>query len=69
MLEYTKIILNKVSFDKKLFAKELEKSFKVLEAKEIIQLRSWLEKNYQGDFSDVIGYCFDGTHTFDTRKN
>ncbi len=42
MLEYTKTILQKVSFDAKLFAKEVRKAAKRLLPSEIEELRIWL---------------------------
>lgn len=42
MFNYTKSILERVSFDSKLFCKELEKAVKVLLPYEIEQLRDWL---------------------------
>ena len=42
MYSYTKSILERVSFDSKLFCKELEKALKVLLPYEIDQLRNWL---------------------------
>lgn len=42
MFSYTKTILERVSFDPKLFAKELKKAFKVLLPYEIEQLTEWL---------------------------
>lgn len=42
MFDYTKSILERVSFDSKLFCKELEKAIKVLLPYEIEQLRDWL---------------------------
>ena len=42
MYSYTKSILERVSFDLKLFCKELEKALKVLLPYEIDQLRNWL---------------------------
>lgn len=41
MLEYCKTVLVKVSFDKKLFEKELKKALKSLVPEEIKQLREW----------------------------
>ncbi|GLB50272.1 hypothetical protein [Neptunitalea lumnitzerae] len=43
MLEYTKTILAKVSFDAILFKKELEKAVKRLLPYEIEELRLWLQ--------------------------
>lgn len=42
MFEYTKTILNKVSFDSNLFCKELEKAIKRLLPYELEELRIWV---------------------------
>jgi DNA replication protein DnaD len=42
MFMYTKSILKRVSFNQKLFCKELEKALKNLLPYEIEQLRNWL---------------------------
>ena len=42
MYSYTKSILERVSFDPKLFCKELEKAVRSLLPYEIDQLRDWL---------------------------
>ena len=42
MFTYTKSILERVSFDPKLFCKELEKALKNLLPYELEQLREWL---------------------------
>lgn len=42
MYEYTKSILERVSFDPMLFCKELEKAIKTLLPYEMEQLREWL---------------------------
>jgi DNA replication protein DnaD len=44
MLNYTKSVLKRVSFDVNLFAKELEKACKVLLPYELEELTSWLIK-------------------------
>ncbi|MAW21161.1 MAG: hypothetical protein CMD16_02050 [Flavobacteriales bacterium] len=41
MLEFSKKILKKVSFDKKLFKKELSKSARWLNKQEVITLKIW----------------------------
>jgi len=41
MLEFSKKILGKVSFDPKLFKKELQKSARWLNQKEMIHLKIW----------------------------
>ncbi|MEM1257658.1 MAG: hypothetical protein AAF039_02950 [Bacteroidota bacterium] len=44
MLEYTKTVLQKVSFDAKLFAKEVRKAVSRLLPEEIEELRIWLKQ-------------------------
>lgn len=44
MLEYSKTVLKKVSFDVKLFCKELEKAISRLLPEEVEQLKLWLLK-------------------------
>lgn len=43
MLDYTKTILQKVSFDTRLFMKELSKSVSWLMPGEIEELKAWLQ--------------------------
>ena len=42
MYSYTKSVLERVSFDPKLFCKELEKALKLMLPYEVDQLRDWL---------------------------
>ncbi len=44
MLEYTKTVLKKVSFDTKLFCKELKKAISNLLPDEIEELKRWLHQ-------------------------
>ncbi|WP_350285369.1 hypothetical protein [uncultured Croceitalea sp.] len=44
MLEYTKTVLQKVSFDARLFAKEVKKAISRLLPEEIEELKIWLER-------------------------
>jgi len=44
MLEYSKMVLKKVSFDTKLFCKELKKAISNLLPHEIEELRVWLQQ-------------------------
>lgn len=48
MLEYSKFILQKVSFDEILFKKELEKALKILLPEEIKQLINWAKEQFYG---------------------
>jgi hypothetical protein len=43
-LEYTKYILEKVSFDIELLKKEYKKALKNLKTEEVSQLNSWIKK-------------------------
>jgi len=58
MLEYFKKILSKVSFDSKLFEKELKKALKALLASEIEELRSWCYAQFIGLYPDILQRCF-----------
>jgi hypothetical protein len=42
MLEYSKLILSKMTFDRKLFKKELRKAFRYLDREERKQLIIWV---------------------------
>ena len=42
MFDYTKSILERVSFDPLLFSKELEKAIKTLLPFELVQLKKWV---------------------------
>lgn len=61
MLEYVKMILQKVSFDLSLFEKELQKSLsKYLNTEEeIASLKSWCYLHYSSpEFSLLLDKCF-----------
>lgn len=59
MLQYTKKILTKVSFDKKLFRKELIKAKRVLKtADERQKLMVWALTTFGATYSDVITDVF-----------
>jgi len=53
MLEYVKIILKKVSFDRKLFEKELKKAIMVLVPKDLKELKKWCYEQF-GHIYNVI---------------
>ena len=42
-LEYTKYILEKVSFDIELLKKEYKKSLRILKREEVLQLNAWIK--------------------------
>ena len=62
MLEFSKKILSKVSFDKNLFKKELSKSIRWLNKKEVLSLKIWAlttftqYKNITREVFDKISY-------------
>ncbi|WP_229248230.1 hypothetical protein [Dyadobacter sandarakinus] len=58
MLEYIKIILQKVSFDRRLFEKELRKAIRMLMPAEVTRLRQWCYDNYSAVHLHVLNSCF-----------
>ena len=54
MLEYSKLILEKVSFDTKLFQKELRKSLQYLLESEIHELKAWLNAHFKSQAEPVL---------------
>lgn len=58
MLEYTKTILQKVSFSKELFSRELRKSFKWLQKDELITLYAWCLLTFNESYQDIIREVF-----------
>tara|TARA_B100001287_G_C22524868_1_gene454460 strand:- start:251 stop:436 length:186 start_codon:yes stop_codon:yes gene_type:complete len=58
MLEFSKKILSKVSFDKDLFKKELEKSTKWMSKKELTLLKIWALTSFS-QYKKVIIDVFD----------
>ncbi len=46
MLDYCKLILKSVSFDRKLFKKEYRKALRWLTPLEAVSLKLWLRNNY-----------------------
>ena len=58
MLEYVKMILDKVSFDKKLFEKELKKGLKDLLPDEIKELKSWCYEKFGSLYRSVLNKVF-----------
>tara|TARA_B100001250_G_C19331355_1_gene584854 strand:- start:20 stop:205 length:186 start_codon:yes stop_codon:yes gene_type:complete len=58
MLEFSKKILNKVSFDKTLFKKELSKSVRWLSKKEVLILKIWALTKFS-QYENTILEVFD----------
>jgi hypothetical protein len=57
-LNYVKVILEKVSFDAKLFEKELKKAIKTLLSDEVSELREWCNVKFGTMYQRVIEKCF-----------
>ena len=58
MLEYFKTILSKVSFDKRLFEKELRKAIKTLVEHEVYLLKEWCYQNFGKNYHPILETCF-----------
>jgi len=58
MLEYQKMIIQKVSFSKSLFEKELRKTIALLSANEVFELRNWAISQFGQMYSDILQRCF-----------
>ncbi|MTI20782.1 hypothetical protein E1176_07105 [Fulvivirga sp. RKSG066] len=58
MLEYVKTILTKVSFDAKLFEKELKKAIRNLIQEEIEELKKWCYSKFASKHQPVLERCF-----------
>ncbi|MFN0049894.1 MAG: hypothetical protein ACKVOU_12295 [Cytophagales bacterium] len=60
MLEYSKIILKKVSFDPQLFQKELQKSIHWIKKNDRKILLNWCLVEFGNRYSQTIINCFAG---------
>jgi hypothetical protein len=58
MLNYVKLILSKVSFDRSLFEKELKKAIVMLIPIEVLELKQWCVENFGHIYSLIINRCF-----------
>lgn len=58
MLEYVKLILEKVSFDKELFEKELKKGISYLVADEVVELKNWCYSRFGSMYRSVLNKIF-----------
>ncbi|MBD0257309.1 MAG: hypothetical protein ICV83_16445 [Cytophagales bacterium] len=57
-LEYTKLILSKVSFSEALFEKELRKNVYQLSAEEKLDLQAWCNHHFGTNYGPIIDRCF-----------
>jgi hypothetical protein len=58
MLDYVKSILSKVSFDKKLFEKELVKAIALLLEKELQTLKDWCYREFGIKYRPILNKHF-----------
>ena len=58
MLDYCKTILTRVSFDARLFEKELRKALRMLFETEVIELRVWCYATFGSSFRSILDTCF-----------
>ncbi|WP_428656243.1 hypothetical protein [Runella sp.] len=58
MLEYTEMILEKVSFQKELFRHELEKAITVLSISERAELKNYCYERFAQDHYQCLCQCF-----------
>ncbi|MFW5831884.1 MAG: hypothetical protein ACOC11_02595 [Prolixibacteraceae bacterium] len=58
MLEYSKIILPKVSFSRHLFKKELNKCAKWVDTHEVKELYKWCDENFGDMYPDILEEVF-----------
>jgi hypothetical protein len=58
MLNYVKTVLTKVSFDAKLFEKELRKAILLLIGEEIQELKRWCYNRFGNQHEAILNRCF-----------
>ena len=58
MLEYMKIVLQKVSFDTRLFEKELRKALRNLLPEDASKLRDWCYASFGNAHAAILNKCF-----------
>lgn len=58
MLDYFKSILTRVSFDARLFEKELLKAIRSLVVDEVQELKAWCYANFGKEHGAILNRCF-----------
>lgn len=58
MLNYVKTVLTKVSFDARLFEKELRKAIRMLIAEEVNELKNWCYASFGRQHEAILNRCF-----------
>jgi len=57
-LDYVQTILGKVSFDARLFEKELNKAVAILHPEDIRKLERWCYSTFGPLYEDILNNCF-----------
>ncbi|MDZ4715100.1 MAG: hypothetical protein SH819_06470 [Cytophagales bacterium] len=57
MLNYAKTVLSRVSFDARLFEKELKKAIRMLIAEEVLELKRWCYSQF-ARYTAILNRCF-----------
>lgn len=58
MLDYTYLILQKLSFNNDLFKKELKKCITYLDKEEVNLLKNWVKSHFEKEYSEDLYICF-----------
>jgi hypothetical protein len=58
MLDFCKEVLTKVSFDRFLFRKELQKAIRYLSGEELLQFRAWCLETFGNRYREIIVASF-----------
>lgn len=58
MLNYVKKVLTKVSFDARLFEKELRKAINMLIGDDIQELKLWCYTRFGNQYGTILNRCF-----------
>ncbi len=58
MLDYVKIILQKVSFNEYLFEKELGKSLNNLLIEDVLELKKWCYEHFSDSYLQILNHYF-----------
>jgi hypothetical protein len=62
MLEFSKLVLEKVSFDRKLFRKELVKSLRRIKSEDYLKLKLWCLATFGHEYKELIAEVFSSIH-------
>ena len=65
MLEFCKTVLSRVSFDRRLFARELKKSFSWLSYQDAVALKTWALATYSRKYAPLILSAFAAAHALE----